>query len=746
MTIKAKIFENGDMQVNEEFIEIPQELVGGRNLVKKSNVFKTGGGASGITASITTEGYLKFVTTSGNGNWHTGWYDNLNDIESQFQEGETFTISFTIKSDNSTYIPTIYIKSGMGYYSMSGKVGTEFSTISYTGQWKKTNTMIPHIGWNGVAGTFYIKDWKIEKNNKATTWTPAPEDLGLNIPMSIQNFDNPIQFNDNSISSKELVEISDILTSNRNLFNVTKYVELEKDSYGKNTYSLTPNGKLQINLIDSRGTSFSSYKNIYSIEEKTTYTFSANASMNWRIYTYDESGNLISNFTGTGNSRTFTTIVGTRQLSVKFFPVDSNYPVIVSDIKLEKGEKITPWTPSYEELGWNIPLNVNDLRGGRNLVLNSRSNFYTPTTEFMTTLDLEPVFEKYGLIEYTISFDIKSLKPNATGSMQVYTQNGNGMKSIFMSNVTGLTTEFQRKSVTVTPVRSTFTNETKSMLAFYGVYNTGNIPVVRDVKIEIGKSNDITWKPALEDLGINLPKWITKIDNNPLSINPQGLSMSGDFSEYPNITKDGLILWYDFKGRGNTDNNKNKAIDLSERKNHGMLQNFSFDSTNGYREGRLQFDGVDDLITVKDNIDFNPQDELCFDITFSLKNLGKVQRLMGKIWTSYSLAVWTGNNINLNVGRNIMSNTVLKANQVYHIVGQISVSKNRAEIWINGNLDYSDVAGITGIPVYGSDLYIGRYTSTQQYFDGDMYSVRFYNRLLSQEEIVHNYELEKGRW
>lgn len=82
----------------------------------------------------------------------------MSGIEDLLNEGDTFTVSFTMKSADTTKIPTIYIKSGMGYYAMSGKLSNEFSTVSYTGTWKDLNAIQPHLGMSGVTGTVIIKD------------------------------------------------------------------------------------------------------------------------------------------------------------------------------------------------------------------------------------------------------------------------------------------------------------------------------------------------------------------------------------------------------------------------------------------------------------------------------------------------------------------------------------------------------------------------------------------------------------
>ncbi|NQQ30024.1 hypothetical protein HO878_12675, partial [Streptococcus suis] len=73
--------------------------------------------------------------------------------------------------------------------------------------------------------------------------------------------------------------------------------------------------------------------------------------------------------------------------------------------------------------------------------------------EFLRTpYDLAEVFDKYGLVEYTLSFDLKAPK---TGQIVVYQQNGSGSKySGLWKNLT-VTTEWQRFHVTFTPTEGT---------------------------------------------------------------------------------------------------------------------------------------------------------------------------------------------------------------------------------------------------------------------------------------------------
>lgn len=136
--------------------------------------------------------------------------------------------------------------------------------------------------------------------------------------------------------------------------------------------------------------------------------------------------------------------------------------------------------------------------GGRNLLQGSDKIVgEVSKREFVQFADVAPIFDKYGLIEYTISFDIKSKDTSKTNSVLVYGQSDSGSKYVFSGTVF-VSTEWQRLSITVTPVLSDYDTST-AMLAFFGTYDTGNIPIIKNVKIEKGnKATD--WTPAPEDV------------------------------------------------------------------------------------------------------------------------------------------------------------------------------------------------------------------------------------------------------
>lgn len=115
--------------------------------------------------------------------------------------------------------------------------------------------------------------------------------------------------------------------------------------------------------------------------------------------------------------------------------------------------------------------------------------------EFLRTpYDLAPVFDKYGLIEYTLSFDLRA---SQAGQVVVYQQNGSGSKYSGLWKPLTVTTEWQRFHVTFTPTEGTM-SLANSYLAFYGTYGTGVKPIIRRAKIERG-AIATDWSLALED-------------------------------------------------------------------------------------------------------------------------------------------------------------------------------------------------------------------------------------------------------
>lgn len=219
-------------------------------------------------------------------------------------------------------------------------------------------------------------------------------------------------------------------------------------------------------------------------------------------------------------------------------------------IKVEKLLTNSKWTPAPEDLGLTYPnwiqnftesFNENGIVAGeivefpasqksnRNLLLDSNREVVGGTREFIQFADIAPIFDKYGLRQYTISFDIKSKDVSKKNTIQVYCQNGSNSKySISSKNIT-VTTEYQRTSITVVPTIQSAT-EQKALLAFFGQYDTGNVPIVRNVKVELGDKMT-PYITAPEDSGFAYPEWVQSFGNPISIIGGKGILIAGNLEE-----------------------------------------------------------------------------------------------------------------------------------------------------------------------------------------------------------------------
>ena len=132
-----------------------------------------------------------------------------------------------------------------------------------------------------------------------------------------------------------------------------------------------------------------------------------------------------------------------------------------------------------------------------NLFVNSRAE-RTGSREFVNSpyWDMAPIIDKYGVDrEYSVSFDLKS---KVAGGINVYSQNGSGTRYDIGSKTIQATTEYKRYSHTFKPKASNMEMK-QAMLAFYGTYDTGRIPSVKNVKFELGNKVTIDTPSPKED-------------------------------------------------------------------------------------------------------------------------------------------------------------------------------------------------------------------------------------------------------
>ena len=216
--------------------------------------------------------------------------------------------------------------------------------------------------------------------------------------------------------------------------------------------------------------------------------------------------------------------------------------------------------------------------------------------------------------------------------------------------------------------------------------------------------------------------------------------------------KENLKLYYDGINNAGNYHDYQSSIwkDLSGNNNDAQLKNFSFNSISGWNTNSLAFDGNDDGVYLSNML----KDLFKSDFTFEMYlKCSESQRdiLLGNYINSYSISFEQYyNNFRLwwNDGKiDTYVNNVFDTNNS-HIAITLDKENQTLKVYKNGNLIGSINNSLLKSYNYNFiDAYIGRdYRTGSTAFKGVMYSIRAYDKCLTQEEITHNYNEDVRRF
>jgi flagellar basal body-associated protein FliL len=214
--------------------------------------------------------------------------------------------------------------------------------------------------------------------------------------------------------------------------------------------------------------------------------------------------------------------------------------------------------------------------------------------------------------------------------------------------------------------------------------------------------------------------------------------------------KTGMSLWYDGIYNGgigihNDNTSANKAIwkDLSGSGNDGTLLNSNYDSSSGWLSSGVKCDGLNDSVfTPSLAVQTNSTFEMCF---YSPNNAGNV------VWSrgANTLIIYPDATAYMNSNSGYkgafatnfnISNKTTTLSVVYNIATQ------NAYYYQDGVLKSTVTlpASTTTFSFTSGLNFFADYQSLSNKA-GNIYSVRFYNRSLTQAEITQNYDIDKIR-
>ena len=225
----------------------------------------------------------------------------------------------------------------------------------------------------------------------------------------------------------------------------------------------------------------------------------------------------------------------------------------------------------------------------------------------------------------------------------------------------------------------------------------------------------------------------------------------GDELLYPNPIKDGLVLYYDMKGTSNNSQYKNTLKDISGNNNDATLKNFNFTSESGYSNKGLKFDGVDDHITSINSIKRTTK-----NITIEL-NIGDIDKSKNWQYLVYLKDITLKRQVSVLIHAGMLDIHISNGTTTQHAYYSISELNKHITVTLTGGTDMTQNVYVDGNKVnllsgpinanisnFSNELNIARaYNDANK---SSLKSIKLYDRILTEQEIQHNYNLEKERW
>lgn len=370
--------------------------IGGRNLLKHSSMI----GEKLICDNYficnncniqkyTNDGFHIITPTEGNANNGIAFaFDNFTIME--INGGDTITFSCDIKGTSDSHAPFVSIHISDNNWYGSGVVQKN-TDVSITKDWQRVSVTITtptgltknHM-WLAIHGNhqsdLYVRNFKLEKGNKPTDWTPAPEDVNgkiVNVETIANQTANKFQWivkgGDSSSNFTLTDRVADLVAERINFKGLVTFSGLNTDV--KNEIGKVAQSK--VDGLEVGGRNLLVQKNItegyLSTDGKGSFVGSGGGDQtsDW----IDVSGNkyititLYEDFTNTNNSGRYceydadkncinTVVYNPRQKSSIIIELKSNTKYIrVTAIecktrryKIEAGNKPTDWTPAPEDV------------------------------------------------------------------------------------------------------------------------------------------------------------------------------------------------------------------------------------------------------------------------------------------------------------------------------------------------------------------------------------------------------------
>lgn len=222
----------------------------------------------------------------------------------------------------------------------------------------------------------------------------------------------------------------------------------------------------------------------------------------------------------------------------------------------------------------------------------------------------------------------------------------------------------------------------------------------------------------------------------------------------PKIVTDGLVLALDAANKKSYPGSGITWVDLSGNNNSGSLTNGpTFDTANG---GTIVFAGDDDNINCGNNVSLRFSSQFSYSVWFNTTNLtgfkailthrnSGITSVVTNMYTSASTLYAEVKNDSRSYNKSIFSPFSVSTNTWYNYC--LTVSSTQVVIYLNGVSYVADTTSAGPFTNFDTPVLIGRhFTEASQYFSGKIANVQIYNRALSAQEILQNFNAARSRF
>jgi hypothetical protein len=212
--------------------------------------------------------------------------------------------------------------------------------------------------------------------------------------------------------------------------------------------------------------------------------------------------------------------------------------------------------------------------------------------------------------------------------------------------------------------------------------------------------------------------------------------------EYRNITLSGLRLYYDMSIPACYNGSGTAIYDISANGFNGTLTNGpTFSSSNG---GSIVFDGSNDYIELNTNSIITGTQSFTIESFYTITGSGG-----GALFGNYgpgntSNTIWFSGQYGIYINAACYAASHPITSGTHHMVATRD-SNGVVKLYLDGAL--SNTVTLNASIATPINYRIGTDAgSTQEPFSGNLYIIRVYNRDLSLNEILHNYNIQKTKF